>query len=60
MIQTCNYEYWKHMEKVLERNGDPENPGKPCGRKFDDTDHSTICPHQPLNSPFAPVYPVSK
>jgi len=44
--QVCNEDYWKGMEQVLARNGDPENPGEPCGRIFDDFDHSTICPHE--------------
>jgi hypothetical protein len=46
MRQTCNKAYWAGMETVLERNGDPENPGQPCGKTFDDFDHSTICPHE--------------
>lgn len=46
MMQTCNGAYWEHMEQVLARHGDPENPGQPCGKTFDDVDHSTICPHE--------------
>ena len=53
MIQTCNAAYWEHMESVLARNGDPENPGQPCGKIFNDVDHSTICPHDPLPVPLS-------
>lgn len=59
MMQTCNEAYWEHMENVLARNGDPENPGKPCGKTFDDVDHSTICPHEELPPP-GPVYGATK
>ncbi len=41
MIVTCNAEYWKYMESMK-----PE--GAPCGKTYDDVDHSTICPHPEL------------
>lgn len=51
MIQTCNAVYWQHMGSLLARNGDPENPGQPCGKTFDDFEQSTLCPHEPLPPP---------
>ncbi len=46
MIVTCNDEYWKYMESMK-----PESA--PCGKTYDDVDHSTICPHKPLPGPLS-------
>jgi len=59
MIQTCNKDYWKHMENVLARNGDPKNPGEPCGQTFDDAQRSTLCPHNLLPPP-GPLIPAPR
>jgi hypothetical protein len=39
MIVTCNDKYWEFMQASK-----PE--GAPCGRTYNDVDHSTICPHE--------------
>lgn len=57
MIQTCNAAYWEGLGEILRRNGDPENPGQPCGRVFDDAERLTICPHEPLGSVGLPLRP---
>lgn len=41
MIKTCNAEYWRYLPELK-----PE--GAPCGVTFDDVDHNTHCPHDPL------------
>jgi hypothetical protein len=41
MIKTCDAAYWQFMEALK-----PE--AAPCGRTFDDYDHSTVCPHNRL------------
>jgi hypothetical protein len=38
MMQTCNDEHWQYMKKLKPAEA-------PCGKTFDDVDHSTICPH---------------
>lgn len=55
MMRTCNDDYWKYMTSTLERNGDPSNPGKPCGRTFEDINRSTICPHDEI-PPAGPIF----
>lgn len=42
MKRTCNaadWEYWPAASTPKEA---------PCGRTYDDVDHSTLCPHEPL------------
>lgn len=48
MKQICNDECWAGMESALINNGDPDNPGKPCYKQFDDAEQSTVYPHKEL------------
>ena len=48
MMQKCDSNYWESAPNILKRNGDPDNPGQPCGKPFDDAKQSTICPHEEL------------
>jgi len=39
---------------------DPENNTGNCGRRFDDVDHWTICPHEPFFKAWWPPAPAGE
>lgn len=46
MIVKCDEERWSYVGKIM--RGALGEDAQPCGRTYDDLDHSTICPHDPI------------